>query len=325
KVIIDCDVGVDDAQAIMIALSQDSIEILAITTVTGNQNTEQATNNTLKVLDYCGERNIPVYKGITEGLTGRCDFVELSAYHGQDGLGDAQGLREPDRTPLKDKHAVLAMIDLVKANPGEASIWNKISILALAPLTNLAIAGRLDPTFLTNVKAVHMMGGNKHAVGNHLVTAEFNFGADPEAAHIVLNEFKCNMSLITWEFTLENPMTWAWFDEYAAVNTTKGRFIYNITRHTFENGGPYITCDPFTVAVVARPDIITKSKMVYLTVELDGRITRGQVVVDWRGVMGKPPNVLLIENVDMSKFKRMMLDSVDAPRTIGGSRRSNYY
>ncbi|XP_032236197.2 inosine-uridine preferring nucleoside hydrolase [Nematostella vectensis] len=303
KVIIDCDVGIDDAQAIFIALSQ-NVDVVAITCVAGNVEIGKVSRNCLRVLDVCGRTDIPVYKGATKGLLGHT--FDLPGYHGVDGLGDATDAKEPDLTLLQKGHAVSAMLDIVRKLPGE------VTIIALAPLTNLALACRMDPEFSRNLKAIYMMGGNHHGVGNHFISAEFNFGVDPEAAFVVLNEFKCPMTIITWEFCQENPVGWEFFNHYIDLPTKKSQFIKSISGKVkeFEKGGPWLTCDPFAVAVAVCPNIVKKAKMVHATIELEGKVTRGQMVVDWRGVLKKDCNVRLVEEVDLEMFKALLIESV---------------
>lgn len=223
-----------------------------------------------------------------------------------DGLGDVTDAKEPDINLLKDTHAVTAMLKLVNENPGE------VIIAALAPLTNLALACRMDDEFSKKIKAVELMGGNKHGIGNHFISAEFNFGADPEAAYVVLNDFECPINIISWEFCLENPIEWDFFHNYTGLPTPKSRFLKAISSKIaeFEGGGPWLTCDPFAVAVALCPEIILEDKRVHATIELSGRVTKGMMVIDWRGKLEKKHNVRLVEKVDLDRFKALLLQSV---------------
>jgi inosine-uridine nucleoside N-ribohydrolase len=233
------------------------------------------------------------------------DF-ELPNYHGIDGLGDATDAKEPDMKLVKNSHAVTALLDLVKKYPGE------VTIASLAPLTNLALACRMDDDFTKHIKGVELMGGNKHGKGNHFISAEFNFGADPEAAYVVLNEFDCPISIVSWEFCLENPIKWDFFHQYTGFPTPKSRFLKTISTKIaeYEEGGPWLTCDPFAIAIALCPEIILEDKMVHATIELAGRVTKGMMVVDWRGALAKKHNVKLIEKVNMDEFKALLLKSV---------------
>ena len=131
--------------------------------------------------------------------------VDDLGYQGKDGLGDAVGISDPDLSLIKPIHAVSALVKLAKENAGH------LNIAALGPLTNIALACRMDPLFGKNIKSLSAMGGNKHGKGNVTVSAEFNFAADPEAARVVLQEMSSHVSLVTWELCLEHPMEWDFF------------------------------------------------------------------------------------------------------------------
>ena len=237
-------------------------------------------------------------------ITGQ-DF-QLPTYHGLDGLGDATDAKEPDMNLVKDTHAVTALLNLINESPGE------VTIAALGPLTNLALASRMEDDFSKKIKALELMGGNKHGKGNHFISAEFNFGADPEAAFVVLNEFVCPINIISWEFCLEHPFDWEFFYNYTGQPTTESRFLKSISMKIsdYEDGGPWLTCDPFVIAVALCPEIILEDKRVHATIELSGRVTKGMMVVDWRGRLEKNHNVRLIEKVDLYQFKDLLLKSV---------------
>ncbi|VDI65702.1 uridine nucleosidase [Mytilus galloprovincialis] len=159
KMIIDVDTGVDDASAIMLALSRPEVEVVAITCVNGNVAIDDVCRNTLRVLKVCNRLDIPVYKGAEKSILGEGE--RASHYHGNDGLGDAQNHEPVDITMIKMEHAVNALLRLVNENPGE------ITLVALAPLTNIALALRLDPDFGSKLKEVFIMGGNIE--GKHYV------------------------------------------------------------------------------------------------------------------------------------------------------------
>ncbi|KXJ23351.1 inosine-uridine preferring nucleoside hydrolase [Exaiptasia diaphana] len=303
KIVIDCDAGIDDAQAIMLALSLD-VEVVAITCVAGNVSVDQVAKNVLRILDVCGRTDIPVYKGADRALLGQ-DF-ELPVYHGEDGLGDATDAKEPDLELLQPTHAVTALIDIVKQNPGE------ITIAALAPLTNLALALRMDDSFSKNLKCIDVMGGNKQGIGNHFISAEFNFGADPEAAYVVLEEFECPITITSWEFCLEHTFEWDFFSKYTSFPSAKSQFLKSISTkiEEHEDGNLWMTCDPFAVATAVCPHIVTSQKALHATIELGGQVTRGMMVVDWRNFLQKRKNINLIEKVDLDQFKALLLKSV---------------
>lgn len=152
KYIIDVDTGVDDAQAIMLALSRPEVEVVAITCVAGNVNVDQVCLNTLKVLTVCGRLDVKVYKGSNKPLVH--EGFEATYFHGLDGLGDAKLDIAVSLDQIQKEHAVTAMLRLVNEYPGE------ITLVALAPLTNIAIALKQDANFGKKLKKVTLMGGN---------------------------------------------------------------------------------------------------------------------------------------------------------------------
>ncbi|XP_077981831.1 uncharacterized protein LOC144436845 [Glandiceps talaboti] len=198
KLVIDCDAGIDDAQAIMMAVSRPNVEILAITCVKGNVAVRQVCRNVLKVLDACDQlQKIPVYQGAESPLISR-DDLKPTDFHGKDGLGNVPFIETPGDQYVSDGHAVNKLIELVKLHPGE------LTIVALGPLTNLALAQRLYPDFSKRVKMISVMGGNIEGVGNIAISAEFNFFMDVEAAHIILNDFQCPLYISSWELCLKS-------------------------------------------------------------------------------------------------------------------------
>lgn len=152
KLIIDVDTGVDDAQAVMLALSRPDIEVVAITCVAGNVDVDQVCLNTLKVLSVCGRLDIPIYKGCNRPMVG--EGFQATHYHGLDGLGDAGLDLGVTLDQVQKEHAVSALLKLVHQYPGE------LTLVALAPLTNIALALKQDPEFGKKLKRVTIMGGN---------------------------------------------------------------------------------------------------------------------------------------------------------------------
>ncbi|XP_038575348.1 probable uridine nucleosidase 2 isoform X2 [Micropterus salmoides] len=221
KLIIDLDTGVDDAQAIMVALAAPNVEILGITCCHGNTPLENVLKNTLRVLKVCNRLDIPVYRGCSKPLLAH--EQNAGDYHGKDGLGEVPDPDAPGLELLQKKKAVEAMIKIVKENPGE------VTLVAMAPLTNLAVAVQLDPSLPKKLKALYIMGGNTESRGNTTACGEFNFVADPEAAYIVLDCYTCPTYIATWEFSCKNSLPWSFCDQWLAQNTEKAAFMKKIT------------------------------------------------------------------------------------------------
>lgn len=179
-VVVDCDPGVDDALALAMILGSSELNLVGVTTVFGNLDVDQVTNNAVGLLALAGRQDIPVAKGAAKSLTGLFSGG-VPHVHGKDGLGDTNFLRNIELVPSKERPAAAHLVSLAK----NASSAGGLTILALGPLTNLALALQIDPEFDTYVKRVVLMGGNAFCMGNATPAAEANMLGDPEAADIV--------------------------------------------------------------------------------------------------------------------------------------------
>ncbi|XP_077435700.1 nucleoside hydrolase [Vanacampus margaritifer] len=311
KLLVDVDCGVDDAQAIMLALAAPNVDLLGVTCVHGNTTVENVCRNTLRVLQACGRLEIPVFKGAAKPLIG--NTIDAVDFHGLDGLGDAPDPNAPSVDLVREEGAVSAMIRIVDENPGE------VSLVATAPLTNLALAVRLDPSLPSKLRGLYIMGGNTESRGNTTVCGEFNFAADPEAAYIVLNDYSCPTYLACWEFTCYSKLSWEFCDAWLAQPTPKARFMASIFRHSIEaslsecaqnvfvGGSGFVSCDSYAMAAAVDDAFVTESDSYPVSVELTGTHTRGMMVVDTVGFLKKTHKALIMKKVDMEKFKEMMM------------------
>ncbi|XP_070561551.1 nucleoside hydrolase-like isoform X1 [Ptychodera flava] len=302
KLLIDTDSGIDDAEAILMALAQPDVEVVGITCVHGNTNVHQVTKNVLRTLQAADRLDIPVFRGAEASLIG--EKVHASAYHGDDGLGDAPDPNAPLESLAKSEHAVQALIRYANEMKGE------LTLIAIGPLTNLALAIRLDQNFTSNLKHIMIMGGNIEGRGNgESLSAEFNFQGDPEGALAVFNDIKCPASIVTWEVCCQpynNPSVDK-FLEMVNMPTKKAHFVKRIRQkqideERFQRLGFFRSCDALAMAALLRPDIVEKSEKHYATVELNGSWTRGQMVVDWEGLLKKEPNLNIIMRVNKNAF-----------------------
>ncbi|KAF1382730.1 hypothetical protein PFLUV_G00146800 [Perca fluviatilis] len=311
KLLLDVDCGVDDAQAIMLALAAPNVELLGITCVHGNTTVENVCKNTLRVLQVCNKLEIPVFKGAAKPILG--NSLSAGQFHGQDGLGDAPDPDAPGLDLVQKEGAVSAMIRIVSENPGE------VSLVATAPLTNLALAVRMDPSLPSKLRGLYIMGGNTESRGNTTVCGEFNFAADPEAAYIVLNDYQCPMYLACWEFTCYSKLPWEFCDAWLAQDTDKARFMAKIFQHSIEvsqserlqkecvAGTGFISCDSYAMAAAVDDSFITESDHYPVSVELTGTHTRGMMIVDTVGFLENAQKAFIMKKVDMEKFKQMMM------------------
>ncbi len=306
KLIIDTDAGVDDAQAILLALAAPAVDLLAITTLTGNVHIRQVNPNVLTILEIIG-RDVPVHAGIDRPLIQ--PWEDAAEFHGGDGLGNFRD-RPPLTRAIEEEQAVLALLRLSREYAGE------LTLIALGPLTNIAAAIRLDPDFPARVKQFVFMGGTIAAQGNTpVVTAEYNIYTDPEAAYITLEAF-AESSMLSWETTLAHGFAWDKFDALCEIDTVAGRFFRAISqetarrlRTTFRRDA-YLLPDPLAMAILLRPELIRESGKFYTTVELRGQHTRGQTVIDYAGVTGKAPNVKLIQALDIDGVHAMFVEAL---------------
>ncbi|XP_065808192.1 inosine-uridine preferring nucleoside hydrolase [Labrus bergylta] len=313
KLILDVDTGVDDAMAIMMALAAPNVEILGITCCHGNTPLQNVLKNTLRVLKVCGRLDIPVYRGCAEPVLA----IKRNAgdFHGKDGLGDAPDPDAPGLDLLNKRNAVKAMIEIVKENPGE------VSIVATAPLTNLAVAAQLDSSFPKKVKSLYIMGGNTDSRGNTTICGEFNFVADPEAAFIVLDRFTCPTYIAAWEFSCRNSLSWSFCDKWLSQDTDKARFMQKIYAHTRkmlqteefqkEMVFGFNSCDCYALAAAIDDSVVTESEEVAVTVELEGKHTRGMMVLDQLDLLKKKHKAIIMKTADKGKFKKLLMNALE--------------
>ncbi|XP_042315758.1 inosine-uridine preferring nucleoside hydrolase-like [Sceloporus undulatus] len=300
--LLDVDCGVDDAVAIMIALASPSVEVLGITCCYGNSLLENTSRNTLRVLHVCNKLKIPVYSGASAAILGGPLLDEF--YYGKDGLGDVPDPQAPGLDLLQKEHAVLAILRIANERPGQ------VSLVATGPLTNLALAVKMDPSLPKKLKNVFIMGGNIESRGNTTVCGEFNFESDPEAAYIVLNEYTCPVYIASWEFICSCPLSWEFYHEWINQNTEKAKFMKKIYAHSIakcEHESHFITCDSYAMAAAIDENFVTEVTPVGVTVELRGSLTRGMMVVDWSDKLKKENKVFIMRKCDLMKLETLLM------------------
>jgi len=304
ELLIDTDPGIDDALAILMAHA--NANVAGLTIVGGNVGLAHTTRNVLKLVETIGA-DTPVFPGSATPLV--VAAPDAGFVHGADGFGDT-GYFNASRLP-EEEHAANAIVRLARERPGE------LTLVALAPLTNLALALKLDPTLPSRVARLVVMGGAVTGRGNtHHVPAEFNVGFDPEAAHVVFSAWPM-FDLIDWEACLRHTFDFEGFEAMLAKGDARARFYEVISRKTRAfnrtRGRPgVVAADALAMAVALDPGIVAKAETRHVAIELAGALTRGATVVDWEGRLGNAPNARIVLNVDHRRFEALVGEAVGA-------------
>ena len=299
KIILDCDPGHDDAVAIMLAAKSPKIDLLGITVVAGNQTLEKTTANALNVCQYLG-LDIPVYAGCGQPMI-RDKQVIADDIHGETGLDGP--VFAPLRKKAEDKHAVLYIIDTLMASDGD------ITLVPTGPLTNIAMAIRMEPRILPKIREIVLMGGC-YQLGNVTPAAEFNILADADAAHVV---FTCNrpITMVGLDVTLKAALNREDEQEIRSFGN-KGAVLaadildYMIRRYA-DGGEDALMHDALAVAAAVCPQCLVCHDY-FVDVECQGEYTAGHTMVDRRGRTGKKPNVSVAMELDLPVFKQWLKD-----------------
>lgn len=279
KVLIDCDPGIDDALAILLALASPELEVMAITTVSGNLHVDKTSKNALKVLELAGVKDIPVAKGAHKPLLRSLPKDPFS--HGEDGLGNTW-LPEP-KQELHPSYAPDLIIEMAREYRGE------IALISTGPLTNIALALLKEPLLAKWINKHFMVGGiygvtrygYMNATGLTPVS-EWNINVDPEAAKIVFHSGMKIMAIgndVTTmpsaEFKREH------LRELAKTDTPVVRFAVKAISYIINRGFPMHLHDPMAVAA-AIDDKLFKFTKLRVDVETKGELTLGQTVTEHR-------------------------------------------
>lgn len=293
KVILDCDVGHDDAIALMLGAAHPQIDLLGICAVAGNQVLEKTLANTLQVVQHLG-LHIPVYRGMDRPMVR--DQIVAAAVHGKSGLdGPVFG---PLKLAAEPEHAVSYIIrTLMEA--GE-----KITLVPVGPLTNIGMALRLEPGIREKIERIVLMGG-AYGLGNMTPAAEFNILADPEAAHVV---FTSGVPIVMMGLDLTNQ---ALADEAViarmeGIGNRAGKLFGDMMRFTLRSQRIFgLTAGPVhdvtAMAYLVEQEIF-KVSPAYVEVCLDRGPCYGRTVCDFCRITGKEPNALVGTGLDLPRF-----------------------
>ena len=301
-IILDCDPGHDDAMAMILAAYNPAIELLGISTVSGNGIIDKVTQNALRVCALA-KINVPVAQGAGTSLLGA---VEASTeIHGETALDGA-----PLPAPIFELEK-MSGVDLIAKLVREHS--QKVTIVATGPLTNVALFLKMYPELKSKIEQIVFMGGSAGR-GNRTPYAEFNIWMDPEACDVVLKS-SLPLTMIGLDVTHQALITQEIFQRLADLksplaDTLSGlmRFFAKTYDEVFEMPNPPLH-DPVAVAVLIDPSV-TKNRFVNVEVELNGKFTRGATVVDIYNREGGVPNCNVALELDFEKFWKLMLDAV---------------
>ncbi len=329
--IVDVDTGIDDSLALLYLMASPEADILAITCTAGNVPARQVATNNLAWLDLCAYRDVEVAIGAEVPIVQPLMTTEET--HGPQGIGYAE-LPAPHRA-LSTRHATEVWCSLARSRPGE------ITGLVTGPLTNLALAIKLDPELPRLLKRLVVMGGAFNHAGNTRPTTEWNIAVDPDAAKIVFDAFSGLPAhrrpiICALDVTERIEMKPEHVAELARVAGsvpaevisredpvgTRSSASNRVVRHLSDAVRFYMEFhvshdqgflahmhDPFAAAV-ALDASLAEFKAATVDVEIDGTLTRGQTVADWRGMWGRPPNADVVINTDPAEFFRRLIDRV---------------
>lgn len=304
KIIIDCDPGYDDSVAILLAGGSPAVEVLAVTTVAGNQTIEKVTNNARHVSSMAG-LSVPVSMGATGPISGG-QWETAGHVHGESGLDGVE--LPPIEVPLDVMTAVERIIDIVMTEPE-----GTVTLVPIGPLTNIARALEAEPRIVERVREVVLMGGAVHT-GNVGPYSEFNVFTDPEAARLVFNA-GWKVTMVGLDLTYQSEITPDVIADAVRLDNRAGKVLSQILmasnnsfhRNGHKGGSP--VHDACAVAYVIDPTLI-ETVTVPVDVELKGELTRGMTVADFRraGEEGCVTSVAM--KLDQKRFWRTLIEAV---------------
>ena len=301
KVIIDCDPGIDDSLALILALNSPELEIVGITTVSGNVKADQGAKNALKVLNLMNREDIPVYIG--EEVPLERELITAQDTHGEDGLGETN-YEEAD---VQINYGGVDFI-LEHARKGD------LSIIALGPLTNLAKAIERDEEGFNMINEIVSMGGAFRSHGNCSQVAEFNYWVDPHGVKEVFDRSKVPFSMVGLDVTREIILTPNLIEIIRQIGGTMANFIVDITRFYVDfhwNQERTLGCvinDPLAVAYFI-DRTLCEGFTSYLDIVTEGKAV-GQTLVDVGEFYRKEHNGRILTKVDSKRFMKMFLERI---------------
>lgn len=305
KIILDCDPGHDDVIALFLAYGNPDIDLLAVTTVVGNQTLDKVTYNALSVARVAGLTGVPIAAGCQRPLVR--EITVAGDIHGESGL-DGPQLPEPVQQ-VESQHAVDLIIETVMAHEPKT-----VTLVPTGGLTNIAMAVRKEPAIAERVQEVVLMGGGYHT-GNYSPVAEFNIVIDPEAAHIVFNE-SWPVLMVGLDLTHEALATPEVVERITAIGTGPSQFVVELfeffaTMYKSTQGfdAPPVH-DPCAVAYVIDRSVMT-TRLTPVDIELRGALTTGMTVADLRAPAPPDCTTSVAVDLDRDKFWDLVVDALE--------------
>lgn len=290
RILLDCDPGLDDALALLLAHGDPALELVGVTTVGGNVGLRNTTKNALELREYLGFTDVPVSAGADKPLVR--EARDAAHVHGESGLGNLA--LPPAQLTVTGTHAADFIIDAVRAAPGS------IDLVATGPLTNIALALEKDSGIARLVKSFTIMGGS-FTRGNATPAAEFNIYADPEAAKVVFAA-DWQVVMVGLDLTLQTQATSRVIERMTALGSFGTELIVPLATFWADDNDPdwdgQAVHDVCAVAYVARPDLFA-SRPARVEVETTGTFTAGMTVVDFDS---PEPNALVPVSLDVDGF-----------------------
>lgn len=304
-IILDTDPGIDDALAILLALASPEVVLDGISAVHGNASAEQVTTNALSILELANTSHIPVYQGCDLPLVK--ESLLSPETHGNSGLGYAN-LSAPTTKP-QIKHGSDYLIEQIMSHPGE------ITLVAIGPLTNVAIAIRKEPRIVQNVKEVFVMGGAIKHQGNTTPLAEYNTFVDPHSAHIVFHS-GMPITLTPLDVTYECIFLKEDLNRLLKIDSPITKFISDATRFYMEFHDEYqkidgcVINDPMTLALTYMPEICDYQDL-YVDVDISTGVGLGNTFADFYNYEKKAPNMKVAMGVRPRMFMELFLERME--------------
>ena len=298
QIIIDTDPGIDDAVAIAISLFSEEFDVKLLTSVMGNVSVQKTTNNILKLLKFFG-KNIPVAIGANKPLIR--EITDASNVHGESGM-DGYDFEEGDQKLIANDHAVNAIYKVLKVAK------EKVTIIAIGPLTNIALLLKLYPEINNKIEELVLMGGST-ARGNKGVMSEFNIHVDPEAAKIVLNS-GIKIVVAPLDVGLKALLYPEDTSKIKSLNKT-GEMLYSLFLHYrgfgLKNGlKMYDSC---AIAYLLKPEMFQIVES-FADIELCGEYSYGGMIVDLKNYLKRDANVRICIDINDEMFRVWLIEAI---------------